>query len=425
MNLYLCLSERYRAALETFDPMKNEWFLRIADPWPGGKPDGKPTWFRILLISLILIGPLWIFSAISSTSFGSKLCGVGGLASDIGLYAIIFYFASTIVLIVIMRRVLGDLQNELVIRGIAESSFSNVNPAKTIYKGRIMVVLEWLSRVDGYRGMFWYLVFVICNSLGYYVILADGIYRWGTSPVEPGTFFYFLRVANEQPNLAGIWSSVVFFPIVDYLVLLMVRLLIVFACQCIEIAGNQKTCIIPAHPDGTGGLLPVGQVALLFTLATVILGIDIAGMTINEFIVTTMFPSETPQARTNLQILYIFWACYLIIGSLLFYLPLLPLRTRMASAKRDYLLKLNNLFTSIEQQYQTDLSKNICNKDTIQILDSLYKLVQKGSEMAVWPFDKKTFIRYASLFVSPLIPFIGKQFSHLFAWAKVWLGFAK
>ena len=422
MSIFLGLSKRYCKALETFDPMRDEWFLRIADPWPSRIQDGKPPWYRLVLIGLIVGGPPCFFSAIPYTTFGGRMLGSGGIVADIGIYSIGFYLASALVLIPIMRRVLGDLLNEIVLRGIAESGLRAFNPLSS-HKGRLLGWLEWPSRVEGRRGQFWYLICVAINLFGYYVFLSDGKPTWHTSPAEPGTFFHLLRIGNEQPNLAGVWGFLVFNPIAGYLGVLMARLIIVFACQCVEVSRCEKLSITPTHPDGTGGLLPIGQVALVFTFFTFIVGICIAGGTTNELIVNAVFHPEGPHAGTNLLIQYIFLALYLAIGPLLFFLPLVPLRTPMASAKRCYLLAMNDLRVIAERRHQSELRDKDFNPDSLQGLEALNDLIHSGSAMSVWPFDKKTFLRYASLFISPTIPLLGSQLPSIVAWLKTCLGF--
>jgi len=195
--------------------------------------------------------------------------------------------------------------------------------------------------------------------------LSDGKLTWHTNSADSGVFFYLLRVGEEQPNLAGIWGCLVSNPFVGYLIVLMARFFILFACQCVQLANSEKLSIIPSHPDGTGGLLPIGEVVLLFALFTFILAITIAGMTTNEFIVNAVFHPEALHARTNLLIQGTFWMLYLVIGPVLFFLPLMPLRVRMVSTKRRYLLAMNDLQVVAERKHQTELRNKDFKPDSL------------------------------------------------------------
>ena len=417
MSIFLRLSERYRTALETFDPLRKEWFMRIVDPWPGGREDGKPPWSRIAVILLIYFGPIWLFSYIPSTTFGGRLLGKGGLAVDIGIYPVMFYNLFALGLIAITRRILGDLPNELAVRGIAQQSLRGFDPSSAPM-GKILRFVERISRLNGWRGLVWYFIFVAWNICCYYFFfLAVGKPTWQDSPAEQGTFFYFLKVANMQPNLAGLWSFLVLNPLGNYSVVIIARLTIVFACLCSQLARSEKLSITPCHPDGAGGLQPLGQVTLLFSVLIFIVGIALLGMFVNELVLNF----QSGHGSGSLRVFFGLWALYLLLGSLLFFLPLLPLRARMASAKRRYLLQLTGLRTAADLKHQTELQENDFRPDSVQKVAALDTLIRTASEMAVWPFDRKTFLRYTSLFIPPLTPLVAELVAHITGWLKAYL----
>jgi len=323
MSIFLRISDRYRAALDTFDPLDNDWLLRIIDPWPSRNPDGKPPWYRFVLLVLILGGPTLCFSAIQSETFGGRLFGKGGLIIDIGAIAIKFFFIFALILIPIIRRVLGDLINELVQRGIAEPNLKNFKEKlASVPVGRVLRSLEYLSRTGGKRGVLLWLTFIVTNIITYYIFLTDGRPTWHTSPAEPGTLFYAFSFGNEQPNLAGIWARFISSPINIYLVILIARLSIVFSVLSNHLAALAKSkdlLIIPTHPDRTGGLLPIGQVALLFALLIFIIGITNVGTTANELVVISIFQPTATHTYTNLQFQYVSWGLYLVLDQCSFF----------------------------------------------------------------------------------------------------------
>jgi hypothetical protein len=421
MSIFLSLSERFTDALETFDPLRGEWLLRIADPWPSARGGGKVAWARLSAVTLTLIAPVWLFSAVPSSTFGGNLVGPGSLTADLGFYGIMFYIAATLALIPIARRILGDLINELIRRRTVSSVLRTFTPA-SVPTGRLLRFLEWLSRPAGFRGLIWYLLLAADQLWIYYVFLTDGKATWLTSPAEPGTIFYPFRIGSEQPNLAGLWTTMTVGPIGLYMVVLVARLFVAFACLCSALAQNIHLRIYPSHPDRTGGLQPIGQVALLLSLFICIIGLDLFGMTANEFALNGLSHSAAPHGQTNLMVLSALWASYIVIGSILFFLPLLPLRRRMAAAKRRYLLEANELHVAAERKHQEEIHGGVVDPASLQGLVALEVLIESSAQMAVWPFDQRTFVRYAGLLFAPLVPVVGEHLPRALGFIKSYLG---
>jgi hypothetical protein len=46
-----------------------------------------------------------------------------------------------------------------------------------------------------------------------------------------------------------------------------------------------------------------------------------------------------------------------------------------------------------------------------RILDqfAVVQLIERVEEMSVWPFDKKTFWRFAGIVISPVLPLVGAE----------------
>jgi hypothetical protein len=199
-------------------------------------------------------------------------------------------------------------------------------------------------------------------------------------------------------------------------------MIIVFACQCSEMARMKTFSITPSHPDGTGGLLPIGEVALLFAFFTSILGLDMFFITLNEMMVNSKFQPDAAHGNTNLHVLSMLWILYLFLGTLLFFLPLLPLRARMAAAKRRYLLLINDLQTIADRNHQANLLNKNFDPNSLQGLETLNTLFNSGTAMAVWPFDKKTFLSYAGVLMSPFLALFATQMlPRIMAWLKMLL----
>ena len=422
MFFFLGQRERDREALETFDPLRGTWLLGYLDPRQAGDSKATPSWLRVGGVILVIFLPMAVLAAIPSPLFGGKFIGKGSLTADIGIYSVLLFLIVSAALIPIGRRMIGDLMNELQRLGIVDRRILAFEPRRS--SGNIILrSLEWLSRVDGYRGMIWFILMLADQLVSYFmVVLKDANPTWQSTAAVDGSILGFLSVGVRQPTLAGLWAYIVWGQCILYLMIIIARLLVVFACLCEFVASNRELKILPNHPDGTGGLRPIGLTALFFSLFTFAGGIDLAGLTINEFVIDRVFRAADQQSTSNLRVLFVLWVLYFVFGTALFLLPLLPLRRRMAEAKRSYLLKVSGLIATAARDHDHDLEKGIFRPDSLQGHVALDGLFRAADEMAVWPFDRKTFARYGGLLVSPLIPVFADRLPLLVAWFKSYVG---
>jgi hypothetical protein len=420
VSLFLRLSDRYESAIQTYDPLQGEWLCRIIDPLSKRNEKCRPSVIRAIGLMLLLYGPIWLFCSLHSPMFGGKLHGSDGIMVDIGLHGMFLFLVLYLVLIPVARRVLGALINELVTLGITKRKDAKFKPSDAA-NGRFLKLLERISRVSGYRGLIWFGAIMASNIInGYYNVLKDAVPRWSLSTSVPGTAFHFLHVGHVQPNLAGIWAHTFFQSVNGYVTLLAARLVIVFACLCANLARKQPR-ITPAHPDGTGGLSPIGQVALFFSLFTFVLGVNLAAMTANELLIKVLFPAGVYGSSSIFSQIIILWGCYLLLGTLLFFLPLVPLRARMAAAKRQYLLEALRMKSVVEARQHSEFKANDFKPESLQGMVALDALIQMATEMAIWPFDRKTFLRYAGLLITPFAPLVADTLPAILEWTRQYL----
>jgi hypothetical protein len=363
-----------------------------------------------------------IFSALPSKTAGGRLVGIGSFTADIGIMAVLLFLMIAVSLVPIARRLLGDLINELIRLGVADPALREFDPSGRMTP-RFLHWLERLSQIEGRCGMVWFLVMLAEQAAVYWlVILRDGMSNWVSADAAPGTPLFLLASGNKQPNLAGLWALLVWGPIILYLLVVIARLLVVFSCLCSHIARNEHLTIVPAHPDGAGGLKPVGQSALFLSLFTFALGVDLAGLTLNELVLSRIFRGAAAPPTSNLRLLVALWILYLLLGSLLFFLPLLPLRSRMAAAKRTYLLEALALHAEAESKHRADVRALELKPAELQGFGALDERIRQATDMTVWPFDKGSFVRYAGLLVSPLAPVVVDQLPRMIAVLKAYLG---
>jgi hypothetical protein len=407
MPIFLDMASRWGAALNKFDVLKSEPLFYLLDPIPSKRrlaaSEGKPSFWRSTAFVVFLGAGVLIFNLLPGVLTGGNFNGRGGLLSDIGLPGTFIFLFLAPPLVLTTRRILGALILEL---EVSQSLPGHVvfDPTK-VQRGRILRALEWLSRLGWPRFLFWISVMVLINLWGYRGYLLDGHTHWTSSPATPGTIFHALAAGGEQPNLAGIWIFLSVNVIAGYLLLPAIRIFVVFACLCAYLGQSQKLRIVPPHPDQTGGLLDVGQTALSLSVLTFLVGIQLAFMTLST-VLSRVGVKDVVDASIVCNPLVLFWILYLILGPMLFFLPLIPLRIAMAKAKRDYLMKANRLFSLAEADHRAQLASNSFRPEALQGLQALGGLIDAAHSMAVWPFDHKTLLRFVGTLLGPLVPVI-------------------
>ena len=86
-----------------------------------------------------------------------------------------------------------------------------------------------------------------------------------------------------------------------------------------------------------------------------------------------------------------------------------PLRAKMADARRAYLIDANGLFITIEEQHRKDAKKKEARPGSLEGQKHLAELLDTAENMAVWPFDRKTFVRFVSVLFVPWRLFLQKR----------------
>lgn len=396
--------------------------MRVIDPCVttegdvGG--DGRVHYARLVVLTLSLFLPLVIASAIPSAFVGGQLFGNGGLTRDVGLVVVLLYYFVVLLLLVHGRRVLGDLINELTTSGALPTSPLDGRTLLAGVRGPTLRALEWLTRISPLRTVIWACILVLLNSKGFYDFMADQRTFWGSTAADPNSIGFALRVGQKQPNLAGAWSFLVWNPAVAYLAVLVARLFTCFAAICQAIAAAPDLRILPTHPDKTGGLLCVGQASIFMALFTLAVGVALAGMTIADLV---MMRASHLESSSNLANIVVFWGVFLPAGTLLFFLPVLPLRPRMAAAKRAYLLQANALFAELERFHREACRDVKVGPVSAQEQTSVMQLIDAGRSMAVWPFDWMTLIRFSGILLGPLSPVLLDQLPRILDWLRAYL----
>jgi len=421
-TIFLNQHLRFAESLTRFDPFKGEPLLRWVDPiganLPANPEKAAMPLGRIAAFSGIVILPEVICSLIPDLTLGGGFWGRGGMNNSIGQLSQFLAFLCCALLLPLGRRLMGNLVSELSKSGVV------VLPRDLDISlhggGRFLRFAEAVTRPTRARCAAWLVGVFLWNTAYLYAFLSDNKPGWATSPATNGSLFYFLHVGSEQPNLAGIFQQSLFSAVYGYLIVLAARLFIAFACVCQIIAHHESLHILPTDPDGTGGLLPLGQVSLFLSLFTLLAGVNNAGLTF-QLILDAIKMGGSVVDQGLFEGLMVAWILYVTLGPLLLFLPIWPLRGVMARAKREYLLAAKQFYKKVELDHRAHIENNVLDNDALEGQASLAALIETAGNMGIWPFDRKTLFRFAGVFLSPVIPLITSQWPKIYPWLHAYL----
>lgn len=212
--------------------------------------------------------------------------------------------------------------------------------------------------------------------------------------INSNNYFYktesFLSISGGLTGLYGRIFIIFNFFMITFI--LLKTIITVWALQKI-LSCNFK--IEPMHPDRSGGLKPIGDMALSVNY--------FLGLVIVFFSLLVFFDSFS---KSNIIYMIIIVSVY-IMSPILLFKSLSKAYKRMSDTKQEALNRLRNTF----QHYYNLLNINakekgiydIKNADEIGSIHSLYEIVEK---MPVWPFDIKTTLRFYSMITVPIFLFL-------------------
>jgi hypothetical protein len=161
-----------------------------------------------------------------------------------------------------------------------------------------------------------------------------------------------------------------------------------------------EVSMLPLHPDGCGGLRPVGRLGLRNQYALTVFGINV----ILFGYVTAEFTGRTGSMQA---LLALGAAAYVLVGPMVFLGPLLPFRSGMFEAKRHLLQPVSTRLRNELARIEENLSDRPITKDDEELIDRLQKLGDMIDALPVWPFDARTVRHFLTAYVLPLVGAVG------------------
>jgi hypothetical protein len=153
----------------------------------------------------------------------------------------------------------------------------------------------------------------------------------------------------------------------------------------------------PFHPDGCGGLQPIGRLGLRNQYTLTVLGLNIL------IVAAINYSGVAPSAQSQIVILVaIATVIYLILGPLVFLAPLLPFGEKMREEKSKLRSGVGDRLRLEFLNVQRHLKTEAIDKTELEALERLKKLADMLNEIPVWPFDARTLRRFGTAYALPL-----------------------
>ena len=167
-----------------------------------------------------------------------------------------------------------------------------------------------------------------------------------------------------------------------------------------DIVEHAQLHLVPLHPDRCWGLRPIGRLGLRNQYALTLLGINVVllGWVIYNIGVGTEISDES---RYGLVIAAVI--AYLILGPVVFIVPLLPFRSAMQANKSKIMSEVVHQLRKKLDERREELPSGMFSKEDEELIERLRKLCVAIDDLPVWPFDPSTVRKFLTAYVIPVI----------------------
>jgi hypothetical protein len=161
-----------------------------------------------------------------------------------------------------------------------------------------------------------------------------------------------------------------------------------------DVARSGEVRLEPFHPDGCGGLSPVGKIGLRHQYILTLIGINLL-----------IFYFHNVKLLDKSLIINIVMITlivgYVIIGPLVFFSPLIPFRKAMKSFKSNLINDFSSRLQEELDKVRTNLKGQSISKEDRELIEMLRNIIILFQELPVWPFDTRTIRKFVIAYLAP------------------------
>ena len=223
------------------------------------------------------------------------------------------------------------------------------------------------------------------------------------SVYSPASVGYWTMHEGHLTGAGGVflWGVFLFFTLTAVYVVRSVA--VTFFLRALLKCSNIR--VIPFHPDGSGGLRPVGAIGLNNQYL-----LSIYGLNLISFVIV----KQSLNVPGGLRVLMITAAVmYAVVGPVVFVAPLIQFRAGMMRAKTELMNEVAQRIRMELERIRIKLRKDDITKSDEELIDRLRKIGAVIKDLPVWPFDVPTVRKFLTAYLAPFVtvgvPFLIKQ----------------
>jgi hypothetical protein len=183
---------------------------------------------------------------------------------------------------------------------------------------------------------------------------------------------------------------------------LLIAVIVMFVGRCVwlsrflsHVVDDARVTIQPFHPDGCGGLRPMGEIGLRNQYTVTVLGLNVV-----IFIVVSYLHSQ--HGHDEMYVLVSAVLLYLICGPVVFLGPLLPFHHAML---RDKQLATEEVAARLRVEFERirrEIPAGAIPRSDENLIKRLRWIGGAIDELPVWPFDGATLRKFATAYAIPV-----------------------
>jgi len=221
-----------------------------------------------------------------------------------------------------------------------------------------------------------------------------------------GSFFISVPVHSvyktwETANSFMFWYIVMFYWVVIYSIITLSALRYIITIIWLNRMFKRfQVNVRVLHPDGAGGLSPLGK----FSVKT--------GYIIGLYGIASIWAMATEPYSINLQfsgftynpIILIWQIFFICLSPIVFFAPIGAAHASMKKAKESFITQISNRFEADMLGLRKSLTSDESSLDErIKKIKQLQELHDIASKFPVWPFNAANLIRFFSAVLSPVV----------------------